>query len=498
MASECGSAGQAPGDEVTSAVSQEASQEVQSRKASLDAPPQMTSERSAVSERSATPPVSVSARLGRLQFHLSGKFRVLQVSDIQDGPKISPDTIALLEASVDASRPDVVVFTGNQIAGYDEAYAATFRKRRWTPVSSAADDGARARRRAADMQHTRELVRSFMGRMVQPLVDRGIPWAVTYGNHDAQCGLDVAELDAMYRELPGCLNPPLESRESLEEADSVAAAPRVGKSAPSKRRSRMTRVMADYAGLPQQPVYACEPGTLALPVLDERGEHTVCALMVVNSGDYVPQGGYGSPSAQALEFMQMMPRCLGARILAFQHMPIPQHYDVLKRVRPTAAHAIEGYRTRAGHTFVLDDAKVMPGSYLGEGISCPDEDCGEFAILRKGQYVGLSAAHDHRNGFVGVVDGVMLAATPTCGFGTYGPVPAKRAVRLFEFDIRHPHEPRTQLLEFGELVGKPSAGKAYTYAMTGESRPDEEGMDLLRKRGWWGGLLQALRRFVRH
>ena len=38
-------------------------------------------------------PVSISARLGRLQFHYSGKFRVLQIADIQDGPKVSKDTI---------------------------------------------------------------------------------------------------------------------------------------------------------------------------------------------------------------------------------------------------------------------------------------------------------------------------------------------------------------------------------------------------------------------
>ena len=34
-------------------------------------------------------PLSVSARLGRLQFHQSGKFRVLQFADIQDGPDVS-------------------------------------------------------------------------------------------------------------------------------------------------------------------------------------------------------------------------------------------------------------------------------------------------------------------------------------------------------------------------------------------------------------------------
>ena len=80
-------------------------------------------------------PLSVSTRLGRLQFHESGKFRVLQLSDIQDGPNVSNDTIRLIAAAADAARPDVVIFTGNQIAGYDSAYADTFRKRTWrTPL----------------------------------------------------------------------------------------------------------------------------------------------------------------------------------------------------------------------------------------------------------------------------------------------------------------------------------------------------------------------------
>lgn len=81
-------------------------------------------------------PLSVSARLGRLQFHQSGKFRVLQFTDIQDGPKVSKDTVKLIEASLDATRPDIVIFTGNQIAGYDAAYSQTMRKRRWNKAQA--------------------------------------------------------------------------------------------------------------------------------------------------------------------------------------------------------------------------------------------------------------------------------------------------------------------------------------------------------------------------
>ena len=64
----------------------------------------------------------------------------------------------------------------------------------------------------------------------------------------------------------------------------------------------------------------------------------------------------------------------------------------------------------------------------------------------------------------------------------------KRATRLIEFDIRHPYEPRTQLLEFGELVGKPSSKRAYTYAVNQTTPGEGEGDDLLRKPSLWSQL----------
>ena len=90
---------------------------------------------------------------------------------------------------------------------------------------------------------------------------------------------------------------------------------------------------------------------------------------------------------------------------------------------------------------------------------------------------------------------MLLIATPTCGFSSYGPEPAKRGVRLLEFDIRHPFEPRTQMLEFGNLVGKPSTKKAYTYGLTAESEHDLPEVDLLRKPSL---LTKLIRRWRQH
>lgn len=235
-------------------------------------------------------PVSVSARLGRLQFHESGKFRVLQFADIQDGPKVSSDTIRLIEASLDATRPDIAIFTGNQIAGYDTAYADTFRKRRWSNGWAAVQqstDRRAAERHAADLERTREKVRGMIAQFTAPLTERGIPWAVTYGNHDFQCGLDNAELDAIYREFPGCLNP-----------ESTAASMDHPRTMPG-------------SGLLDQMVYPCEPGTFALPVSDVDHTHTVLGLVLLDSGDYARSGGYGAPSGKGFEFLRRVPELLG-------------------------------------------------------------------------------------------------------------------------------------------------------------------------------------------
>ncbi|MGE4627360.1 metallophosphoesterase [Bifidobacterium catenulatum subsp. kashiwanohense] len=444
-------------------------------------------------------PLSISARLGRLQFHQSGKFRVLQFTDIQDGPKVSKDTVKLIEASLDATRPDIVIFTGNQIAGYDAVYSQTMRKRRWNKAQATVQSSAERYEEA--LRQTRSMVRSTIEQLVRPLVDRSVPWVVTFGNHDFQCGLDNAEIERICQEFPGCLNPAPTETSAGEKAGMLS----------------------------EQRVYGCEPGTFALPVMNVDRTCNVLGLVLVDSGDYARSGGYGSPSVAALRFLADVPHALVEQsqaiaapretpasqetlpCMVFQHFPVQQYYQLLKPAAANAARAIEGYRNYAGKHYVLDEEKTLPGSYLGEGISCPDVDSGEFAILEQYGYFAISAGHDHRNAFVGtvpisqnfadaqtakvppkVIDGLMMIASPTSGFGSYGPVPQKRAARLIEFDIRHPYEPRTQLLEYGELVGKPSAGKAYAYGMTSESKPESEGVDLLHRSTWWSKLLSWL------
>ena len=44
-------------------------------------------------------------------------FKILQIADTQEGRKVSPDTLALINAALDREEPDLVVYSGDQIWG---------------------------------------------------------------------------------------------------------------------------------------------------------------------------------------------------------------------------------------------------------------------------------------------------------------------------------------------------------------------------------------------
>lgn len=474
-----------------------------------------------------------------LRFREDGSFRVLQMADVQDGPDVLPDTIRLIREAIREADPDLVVFTGDQIRGYDPAYIDTFLRRRGEEpgarVRAVTEIEAKIRgikrhpviRKASDrvadrlteagkpvpaalldpdtvtnavaaagadstdvittsevgdsvetsptpetvstlvystqsgkaspahetpatldelMNETREKVHRTFSGFLGPVVEAGVPFAATYGNHDFQCGILADEQDDIYREYPGCLNPD----------DSL------------------------------------EPGTFALPVESSDGSGRVAmSVMMVNSGDYAgkpekndaqypayvvnPRGldladadGYGTPTPKAIEWLGSVQTELGERngdgkpvpAIAFQHIPPQEFYDCLKEVPAWTPNAVEGARTHAGRCYVLNHEVCRPGSRLGEAIGCADENVGEVDALREaGGYFALFCGHDHKNSFVGHVHDIDLGYAPTCGFECYGPKSRYRGIRLFEFHESNPAGYVTRMLTWGNLVGRYSSNE---------------------------------------
>lgn len=104
-----------------------------------------------------------------LHFTHDGKFKILQVADLhysvsrgvcKDTP-LAPCpggadnlTTTLLGRVLDAERPDLVVFSGDQLNGQGTSWDA----------------------------------RSVLAKFARGVTDRGIPWAAVFGNHDEEDG----------------------------------------------------------------------------------------------------------------------------------------------------------------------------------------------------------------------------------------------------------------------------------------------------------------------
>ena len=112
-----------------------------------------------------------------LKFRADGKFRILMVSDIHGGAGYAADkTIRALQALVDETRPDLVLF-GGDTAGPGVIHI-----------------------------ETAEQLREMLDGLSSPMENAGIPWAHVYGNHDDNFGLSNAEQQTVYETYPHCVS----------------------------------------------------------------------------------------------------------------------------------------------------------------------------------------------------------------------------------------------------------------------------------------------------
>ena len=112
-----------------------------------------------------------------LKFREDGKFRILMVSDIHGGAGYAADkTIRALQALVDETRPDLVLF-GGDTAGPGVIHI-----------------------------ETAEQLREMLDGLSSPMENAGIPWAHVYGNHDDNFGLSNAEQQTVYETYPHCVS----------------------------------------------------------------------------------------------------------------------------------------------------------------------------------------------------------------------------------------------------------------------------------------------------
>lgn len=311
-----------------------------------------------------------------------GKFKIMQIADVQEDFPPSPDTIRLIDAAAEREKPDLVIFTGDQIQGYSGCYK---------------DD-------------TYNKVRAVIGEYVAPLVKRGIPFTITFGNHDDDCVVSKGAQLELYGEHEGFVMGEARSKD--------------------------------------------DPATHFIKLKDSEGEKDIFALYLIDSNKKEPDGAYSPVKKEQIEWLEGVREKNGyLPALAFQHIPVPEFYNIIKKVPFWTKGAVEAYKSRKNTFWLLEGDE----GFMGETPAVPEINNGEFDSLKShGDILGLFVGHDHNNSFVRKLEGVDLGYTQGAGFNTYGPG-EKRGVRIFELDEGDLRKYKTYTVTAGELgVYKPS------------------------------------------
>ncbi len=331
----------------------------------------------------------------RLSFNNDGKLRILQIADIQEAIWVSSVEKLLLFETVRQTKPDLIVLTGDNIAGYsaEKKWGATFAIRQVMDILS--------------LFHT--------------------PIAAVFGNHDDE-GTELTKLDQMdvYESYPtfiGCRG--------------VVAEKTVDKTVIN-------------VGTYNLPVYADKCS-------DEVAFNIWC-FDSGNYNPDNRYGGYGYVFPEQLEWYVEKSNELkkangGVPVpsIAFQHIIPPQIAEALQEVPEGTPGAVDF----AGKWYTLPEGTDLTKNHLSEAPCPPNLD---FApgyaqvetMLAQGDVNAIFCGHDHVNGFSVPYKGIDLVTSPGCTYGSYND--DNRGFRLITIDKNNPTAHESELLLASEIL----------------------------------------------
>ena len=284
-----------------------------------------------------------------LRFREDGTFKIMLFADPQDDEDLEETTTAIMCEALDKYEPDLVIYLGdNTVAdGYENQKAAI------------------------------EVV-------TKPVVDRGIPFAIVFGNHDEEHNVSKEELLEIYRSL-GCLT---------------------------------------YDAVPD--MHGC--GTCNLPILSSDGKRTAFNLWLIDSGDYNRDEGatgYDYVHQDTIDWYKETAAALAEEnggepvpAMDFQHIVIPEIYDALYAKFPFSLGALT--QERYGNYYSLLPVFTRLNGYWLEVPCPPDVYDGQLeAWVDTGDVIAEFHGHDHNNSYEVNVAGVDIVNVPSVGCNSY-------------------------------------------------------------------------------
>lgn len=301
-----------------------------------------------------------------LRFPSDGKLKIVVFSDAQTTQFVPGNLLDDMRAVLDIEKPDLVVFLGDQIEGKH-------------PYIHIGDNTAN--------------VKSVISQLLAPVVERGIPFAVVFGNHD---GIDSGvpkefQMD-YYRTFPGCL-----------AADTDPSLPGCGT---------------------YHLVYYTHDG--ARPALD---------LYFVDSLEYAPTGGYSTVNKEQIEWCAVEMESVASQnggvpvpAIYFQHIVVPEIYDAFRQLKNYEPGAFNGKGARDNNWYFAEFEGVR------EAPGAPDNSSGQFASWVNAKNVKAAFfGHDHKNSYTAVLNEIDLVACPGATFTAYNSS-ITRGARVIEID----------------------------------------------------------------
>ncbi len=317
-----------------------------------------------------------------LRCHADGRFKILMISDLHYRPAPDPHGIALTERLIELEKPDLVIVAGDCLSGRDCTSA--------------------------------EGLRTAVGHVAAAMENKGVPWAITFGNHDQEhfpnTRLDKDAVLALYAGYPHNLN-------------------------------------AGYVrGL-------TGGGNKHLLVWNAAGTRPLYCLWLLDSNEYVTEGKatfYDWIHADQIQWYYRtsieLEKQYGGKVpgLMFFHIPLREFNEM------------------------VNGAKIIGARHEPEAPS--PVNSGLFAaVLERGDVRGIYCGHDHTNNYVGRWRGVELGYDGSAGHRAYPNVPPEdpsngkvRGGRVFLISEGPPARHKTWMRTKDGTVNWEFESEAYT------------------------------------
>lgn len=337
-----------------------------------------------------------------ISFNEDGKFTILQVADIQDDGSLDPLAKSAIKLAVEKSNPDLIVLTGDNIAGYSCG--------------------------------TKTIGKLAIKQYMDVFEKLGVPVAMVFGNHDDD--------DTPYTKL--------EQIEQYETYDcfigcaGVVAEKTVGDN------------HTINAGTYNIPVYESKDS--------DKIAYNIWCFDSGNYNPDPAYGGYGYVLPEQVEWYVETSNALkeanGGEIvnsIAFQHIIPPQIKDALKEV-PAGTEGAVGF---AGSYYTLPDDVDKTTNWLSEA-PCPPNTSFEpgyaqvDAMVEQGDVRAVFVGHDHINSYIVPYENLDLVSSPGITYSSYND--EHRGFRVITIDKNDTSTYETYTILAADLLSESPTG----------------------------------------